>query len=167
MHIAKIALIATLAFVPVAFAEPAPSNAEGPAPSHVEAEAPSAQLEKGIFQEETAGDLDAAVKVYKQIVDSAAAQRHAVAEAQYRLGVCYQKQGKKDEAQAAFRDLVAKYADEKDLVAKAQKELGESAPSRRIAGEGAPMPTPKYEPLELNPAPWPGARRALTHKVGL
>ena len=113
MHIARIALIAALAFVPAAFA----------------AETPSAMLEKGIFQEETAGNLDAAVKVYKQIVDEANAARHAVAEAQYRLGVCYQKQGKKDEAQAAFRDLVAKYADEKELVAKARKELGEAAPA--------------------------------------
>ena len=130
MHIARIALIAALAFGPAAFAE----------------ETPSAMLEKGIFQEETAGNLDAAVKVYKQIVDEANAARHAVAEAQYRLGVCYQKQGKKDEAQAAFRDLIAEYADEKDLVAKAQKELGEAAPAPIAA---------KYEPLELNPAPWP------------
>lgn len=62
MHIARIALIATLAFGPAAFAD----------------ETPSAMLEKGIFQEETAGNLDAAVKVYKQIVDEANANRRFV-----------------------------------------------------------------------------------------
>ena len=114
MHIARIALIAALAFVPAAFA----------------AETPSAQLEKGIFQQETAGDLDAAVKVYKQIVDEANANRRFVAEAQFRIGECYQKQGKKAEAEAAFRQVIASYPDQAELVAKARKELGEAEPAR-------------------------------------
>jgi tetratricopeptide (TPR) repeat protein len=92
------------------------------------ADTPAAQLEKGIFQQETAGDLAAAVKVYKQIVDEATAQRHAVAEAQYRLGACYQKQGKKSEAEAAFRQVVASYSDQPELVARARKDLGETEP---------------------------------------
>ncbi len=90
---------------------------------------PSAQLEKGIFQQETAGDLDAAVKVYKQIVDEANANRRFVAEAQFRIGACYQKQGKKAEAEAAFRQLIATYPDQAELVAKAHKELGEVEPA--------------------------------------
>jgi tetratricopeptide (TPR) repeat protein len=114
MRIAGIALIAALAFAPAAFAD----------------ETPSAMLEKGIFQEETAGNLDAAVKVYKQIVDEANANRRFVAEAQFRIGECYQKQGKKAEAEAAFRQVIASYSDHADLVAKAHKELGEAEPAR-------------------------------------
>lgn len=98
--------------------------------SAIRADTPAAQLEKGIFQQETAGDLDAAVKVYKQIVDEANANRRFVAEAQFRIGECYQKQGKKAEAEAAFRQVVAVYPDQVELVAKARKELGESEPAR-------------------------------------
>jgi tetratricopeptide (TPR) repeat protein len=91
-------------------------------------ETPAAQLEKGVFQQETAGDLDAAVKVYKQIVDEANSNRRFVAEAQYRIGECYQKQGKKAEAEAAFRQVIASYPDQAELVAKARKEVGEAEP---------------------------------------
>jgi tetratricopeptide (TPR) repeat protein len=98
--------------------------------SAVRADTPAAQLEKGIFQQETAGDLDAAVKVYKQIVDEANANRRFVAEAQFRIGECYQKQGKKAEAEAAFRQVVVSYPDQVELVAKARKELGEAEPAR-------------------------------------
>ena len=97
--------------------------------STVLAETPAAQLEKGIFQQETAGDLDAAEKVYKQIVDEANANRRFVAEAQFRIGECCQKQGKKAEAEAAFRQVIASYPDQVELVAEARKELGEVEPA--------------------------------------
>jgi len=109
-----------------ASALPALSGVEG---SQAEGETPAAQLEKGVFQQETAGDLDAAVKVYQQIVDTANANRRFVAEAQFRIGACYQKQGKKAEAEAAFRQVVASYPDQAELVAKARKELGEVIPT--------------------------------------
>ena len=57
-----------------------------PCTSH--ADSPSELLEKGIFSEETKGDLDEAIKIYRQILADAKANRGFVAQAQYRLGQC-------------------------------------------------------------------------------
>lgn len=86
-------------------------------------ESASTLLEKGIYSEETAGNLDEAIKIYKQIVDEAKANRPAVAQALYRLGMCELKKGRTSEASSAFTTVVTQYADQKELVAKAQKQL--------------------------------------------
>jgi hypothetical protein len=91
-------------------------------------------LEKAIYAEETAGDLDGAIKLYEQVIAEAKTANSAAAKAQYRLGLIYEKQGKADLAAAAFRAVVENFADEKELVAQARKRL----PSE----------------LELLPAPW-------------
>ncbi len=87
------------------------------------AESASVMLEKGIYCEETTGDLDAAIAVYKQILAEAEANRQYLAEAQYRLGVCYEKKGEKETATEAFRNVVSRYADQAEVVAKAQLRL--------------------------------------------
>ena len=70
------------------------------------AESPSALLEKAIYTEETVGDLDAAIKLYEKAVAEGKAVDAVAAEAQYRLGLCLLKQGKKDEGIAAFKKLI-------------------------------------------------------------
>ena len=57
----------------------------------------STLLQEGIFTEETVGDLDAAIKIYEKIVDDDKANRAYAAQAQYRVGRCYLKQGQKDQ----------------------------------------------------------------------
>jgi Ni/Co efflux regulator RcnB len=91
-------------------------------------------LQKGIYTQETLGDLDAAIKIYRQIVASASETRVYAAQAQYRLGVCLLRKGNRSEAEKALSQLIEEYPDQKDLVAKA-KEL---------------MPSG----LKLLPAPW-------------
>jgi tetratricopeptide (TPR) repeat protein len=91
-------------------------------------------LEKGVYAEETKGQLDEAMGYYEQIVKDAQASRHTVAQATYRLGMCYLKKGQKDKADEVLARLVKDYAEEKDLVAKANKQLA--------------------RPLEIQPAPW-------------
>ena len=87
------------------------------------AESPAAMLEKGIFAEETKGDLDAAIEIYKQIVEDAKAHRRYAAEAQFRLGVCHLKKQEKDKAIEAFRKVASEFPGETSIVAKARKEL--------------------------------------------
>ena len=91
-------------------------------------------LEKAIYAEETAGDLDEAIKLYEQVIAEAKTARSAAAKAQYRLGLIYEKQGKVEQAAEAFRAVIENYAEEEELVAQARKRL----PSE----------------VQLLPAPW-------------
>jgi hypothetical protein len=92
-------------------------------------------LEKGIYTEETVGDLEAAIAIYEKIVADAQANRSFAAQAQYRLGQCLLKQEKKTEATEAFQKLIDQFADQKELVAQARKFVPETQ-------------------LKLDPVPW-------------
>ena len=103
------------------------------------AQTASEMLEKGIYTEETVGDLDAAIKIYEKILAEDEANRQFVAQAQFRLGKCLAKQGKKKEAEEVFRELVDRFQD-----SPAQKELVEQA--RKLL--------PAKPMLTLKPVPW-------------
>ena len=62
-------------------------------------------LEKAIFAEETVGNLDEAIGIYKQILDDAQANRALAARAQLRLAPCYMKKGLDAEATEAFENI--------------------------------------------------------------
>lgn len=89
------------------------------------AESLSVLLQKAIFAEETEGNLDAAIKIYEGITKESDANRSLVAQAQYRLGLCHVKQGKKSEAVAAFRKLIEQFPKENELIAKTRDRLSE------------------------------------------
>ena len=89
------------------------------------AESFSVLLQKGIFAEETEGNLDAAIKIYQQIAAEAATNRSVAAQAQYRLGICYQKKGSKDQAIAALKALITSFPNEGTFNEKAQVLLRE------------------------------------------
>ncbi len=109
-------------------------------------------LEKGIYTEETVGDLDAAIKIYEKIVGQDQANRQFVAQAQFRLGNCLARQGKKKEAEKVLQELVDQFSDspaQKDLVEKAQKLL------------------PASGSLPLQPVPWTdGEQLEIRIKLG-
>ncbi len=96
-------------------------------------------LEKGIYLEETAGQVEEAIEVYRRIVTDATAGRANVAEALLRLGLCHLKQGDAAAATEAFERILADYPEQEPFVARAQEHLPED---------------PDPEPLELLPAPW-------------
>ena len=96
------------------------------------AQSASELLEKGIFTEETVGDLDAAIKIYEKIVAEAVKNRSYAAQAQYRVGMCYLKQGRKDQAAAAFRTLIDQFPKQTGPVAQAKVQL--SALGHPISG---------------------------------
>ncbi len=80
-------------------------------------------LEEGVYQEEAKGDLGAAISLYQQVVESDQASRPRAAEAQYRLAVCYQKQGNATLAVRAFEALIANYPNQTDWVETAMEHL--------------------------------------------
>src|ERR1035437_3548483 len=92
------------------------------------AASPSELLEQGIYSEETTGDVDAALKLYQQVVTEAKAGQAVAAQAQYRVGVCYYKKKNNGEAHAAFEKLLKDYPDQKDLIALANKYLADAMP---------------------------------------
>ncbi|HEX8523681.1 MAG TPA: tetratricopeptide repeat protein [Tepidisphaeraceae bacterium] len=92
------------------------------------ADAPATQpvavlLEKAIYTEETAGDVDGAIKMYREIVKQNAQNRKYAAQAQYRLGQAYLKKKDPKQALAAFKELVKDYADQTDVVADARQKI--------------------------------------------
>lgn len=80
-------------------------------------------LEKGIYKEETAGDLAAAIRIYEQIVAESNANRTVAAQAHYRLALCHLKQGDERQARELLDTLKAKYPEEKELIARAQEQM--------------------------------------------
>ena len=72
-------------------------------PAALADQATSDLLEKGVFAQETSGDLDAAITAYGKIVDQAEENRTFVARALYHMGECYLKKGDKAKAMDLFR----------------------------------------------------------------
>ncbi|MDP6542529.1 MAG: DUF4019 domain-containing protein [Phycisphaerae bacterium] len=102
------------------------------APQTARAESPALLLEKGVFAEETKGDIDAAIKIYKQILDDAQANRKYVARAYYRLGTCLLKKKQYIQAETIFRKLIADFPKDAKLVARAREQLRQAR--SRITG---------------------------------
>jgi hypothetical protein len=75
-------------------------------------------LQEGLYAEEVEGNLDAAIKVYQQIITDPAASKSHVAQALYRQGMCYMKKRDEQQAKVVFQKLVQQYADQTSLVEK-------------------------------------------------
>jgi hypothetical protein len=98
------------------------------------AQDPSVLLEKAMYAEETLGNLQEAIGIYQQIVNAAEANRATAALALYRLGLCYQKSGRTEDAQATFSKLTKSYPEQQELISK--------------------IPGASSGGLELRAAPW-------------
>ncbi len=82
-------------------------------------------LQDGIYAEQTKGDLEGAMKIYEQIIEDTSAERPYIAEAMYRLGMCYVKKQNEAEARALFERIVGRYSDQAEVVSKVQPMLEE------------------------------------------
>ncbi len=94
---------------------------------------PEVQLRAAIQKEEVAGDLQAAITLYKQLAKSK--NRNVAAQALLRLGACYEKQGSA-EAKKTFEQLIGEFADQKEIVAQAQVRLAALGPKSVISSAG-------------------------------
>lgn len=89
-------------------------------------------LQEGLYAEEVDGNLDAAIKIYEQIINDSSAQRPQVAQAMYRQGMCYLKKQQEQQARLVFGKLVAEYSDQTSIVSKVKPlldELGNADPA--------------------------------------
>jgi tetratricopeptide (TPR) repeat protein len=85
-------------------------------------------LQKGIYVQETEGNLDNAILIYRQIVNSAPAQREVAAQAQYRLAQALLQKGDLATASKEFERLARDYADYQKLIS----NLAAQASSTRL-----------------------------------
>jgi len=101
----------------------------GIAVSQARAEPASVLLEKGIYAEETKGDVNEAITIYQKIVAETEANRPSVAEAYCRLGICYLKKGDKTKAAETFKTLLSRFPEQTRVVTQAGKELAKLEPT--------------------------------------
>jgi hypothetical protein len=78
-------------------------------------------LQSGIFTQDTKGDLDAAIRIYRQILDGGPGLRLYAAQAQFRLATCLLRKGDNAGAARAFQTIIDKYPAELTLVARARE----------------------------------------------
>jgi len=83
----------------------------------------SVMLREGLYAEEVEGDIDAAIKIYEQIVQDSSASRNNVAQALYRQGMCYLKKKDEQKAKTVFGKLAAEYGDQTEIIEKAKPYL--------------------------------------------
>ncbi len=81
-------------------------------------------LSEAVYQEEVDGNLNEAVRKYQMIIKSYPGERNVVAEAYFRMGMCYEKMGKQD-AMKAYKEVISNYSDQKDIVVKARTRLAQ------------------------------------------
>jgi Tol biopolymer transport system component len=91
-------------------------------PREQESQSAEVLLGAALHQEEVEGRLEAAIETYKKILVTFPDDRPAAAEAQFRIGLCYEKLGRR-EALKAYEEVLAKYADQAEFVSKAKERL--------------------------------------------
>ncbi len=111
----------------------------------------SSTLQKGLFEEEANHNLPAAIEAYQSVIRQLDENRKLAATAIFRLGECYRKQGKTNEAVAQYDRVVREFGDQSVLVTFSQNNLG--ALQAIQAGPNAtgtnPVPLLSSEALEI------------------
>ena len=73
----------------------------------------SGQLfEKALYTEEVKGELQNAIDLYQQILESDPENRQITAKSLFQMGMCYEKLGNQ-EAQKAYQRIIQEFADQK------------------------------------------------------
>jgi tetratricopeptide (TPR) repeat protein len=80
-------------------------------------------LRKGVVQEETGQNLNAAILTYQSVLAQFDEERKTAATALFRLAECYRKQGKNDQAIAAYQRVVREFADQGKLAEQSRSQL--------------------------------------------
>jgi hypothetical protein len=78
-------------------------------------------LQKGIHAQETVGDVDSAIQIFRQVAASPAANKVLAAQAQYQLVVCMLQKGDRGAARKELDLLARNFPDQPDLATKARK----------------------------------------------
>jgi tetratricopeptide (TPR) repeat protein len=97
-------------------------------------------LRKGVVQEETNQNLDAAIQAYQAVLTQFGEERKTAATALFRLAECYRKQGKNEPAMAAYKRVVAEFADQAKLAEQSRTVLARTFRVQTPQAAGASSP---------------------------
>ncbi len=105
----------------------------------VAAQSASELLQKGIYTQDTVGDLDGAIQIYRQILSSSPSQHEIAAEAQYRLAQALIRKGDLTGAALEFQTLARDYSEYQALISRM------AAPSLRVQHTPAATDTAEFD----------------------
>lgn len=108
-------------------------------------------FQKGLLEEEANRNLDAAIQAYQSVLKQLDEQRKLAATTIFRLGECYRKLGKTNEATAQYQRIMREFPDQDVLTKLSQQNLtalgvGESKPKRPDLID---IPLPDEETAEI------------------
>src|SRR5260221_4216846 len=95
-------------------------------------------LQKGLFEEEANHNLEAAIKAYQAVVQHTDEQRKLAATAIFRLGECYRKLGRTNDATAQYERILRELSDQTTLADFSRQNLlavGAASPAAAKTGE--------------------------------
>src|SRR5687767_9575696 len=95
-----------------------------------------------LYAEEVKGDAETALKAYQEVVAKFEMQRDMAATALFRQGECLRKLGRKDEAAAIYKKVLAQYGDKERAVRLSRENLaalGMPAADAPVAAQPAGM----------------------------
>ena len=96
-------------------------------------------FQQALYEEEASGDLQAAIGLYRRVVEEFPTERSLAARALVQLGSCFEKLGD-DQAREAYERVISDYGD--------QDEQARVARGRLAALEPPPTPEPFRRPIE-------------------
>src|SRR5438874_6147610 len=103
-------------------------------------------LQHGLYEEEANQNLDAAIKAYQSVIAQSEEQRKVVATALFRLGECYRKLGKTNEATAQYQRIIRDFSEQEQLVKLSRQNLGKAGGATPVlSGNGIPGTNPEAE----------------------
>jgi Tol biopolymer transport system component len=93
--------------------------------------------EAAIFKKDADGDMEGAIRIFREIVERFPSNVEIAAKAQLQIGICYEKLGQKNtkQAQEAFQKVVDNYPTQSDEVKIAREKLSVLLKPRQAVGK--------------------------------
>jgi Tol biopolymer transport system component len=106
--------------------------------------------EAAVFKKDAGGDMEGAIKIFREVIDRFPNNLEIAAKAQLQIGLCYEKLGRA-EAVKAYELVLEKYAGQKEQVSAARARLAELAAGTPMGPSVVELDFPAGEPYELSP----------------
>src|SRR5712671_404174 len=99
------------------------------------ADALTQALQHGLFEEEANQNIEAAIKAYQSVLSQSDEQRKVVATAVFRLGECYRKLGRTNDATAQYERILREFGDQSTLVDFSRQNLLAAGAAKSVAAK--------------------------------